>query len=469
MAHGAYNSYQTMESSPFFDLNEAIRRWRERLIGLRSLGAEDLEELENHLRESVSELQGRGLSLEEAFLVGTDRLGSDRRLAEEYAKTNAKRIWTGRALWMLGGVMAGIMMEAFVRTGANLSSTLGRWLGLDTSLIVMLGLLVQWTITAACVGLGCWLIARRNRWLMGTVSKCFQRPIWTSVALVLALMGLQILSNLVPYWWKEHLHLAGTLATADRAIFRAWGLPAWVLDRLVWVAAIPLLAAYLWKAAPSGAGSRPAVRFDSLRDDERGLAVQLEAQGLTLSEAQLVIASRRGYRPAPAEAKRRFVSGLWLERGFWMVVGMVANWMLRGFVANPSWTQAHWDSSSSALWQHLGGLVSTFLPLTLAGAAIAVFWNGATGSRKPNGWMRRVFRQSPVRGAALFAVLACLWIGLTAYLALVQPAEASLRILPHSRIGIIWWAGKSFLIDFLLPVILLVWVGSRYQTDGKSA
>ena len=97
-----------MESSPIFDLNEAIRRWRERLIGQRSFGADDLEELENHLRESVSELQAGSLSLEEAFLVATERLGSERRLAEGYAKTNVRRIWTGRAAWMLGGVVASL-------------------------------------------------------------------------------------------------------------------------------------------------------------------------------------------------------------------------------------------------------------------------------------------------------------------------------------------------------------------------
>ncbi len=458
-----------MESSPCFDLNEAIQRWRERLIQLRSFGAEDLEELENHLRESVAGLQTAGLSPEEAFLVATERLGPDQRLADEYAKTNAKGIWTRRAVWMLGGVVAAMVMETFVRTGADLSSTLGRWLGLDTPLIVMLSLLVEWTITAACVGLGCWLIARRNRWLMGRVSNCFQRPIWTSVALVLALLGLQMLSHLVPNWWKEHLHLAGTLTVADRAVFRAWGLPMWVLDRLVWVAAIPLLAAYLWKAAPSGGGSRPAVRFESLRDDERTLAGQLEGRGLSRSEAQLLIVWRRGYRPVSTETKTRFVSGLWLEGGFWMTVGMVANWMLRGFVANPSWMQTDWISSSSALWQHMGGMVSTFLPLTLAGTAIAVFWNGATGSRQRKGWRHRVFNQSPVRAAVLFAALACLWIGLTAYLALVQSADALLPILSHSRIGVIWWAGKSLLIDYLIPVFLLVWVGNRYQTARKSA
>ena len=305
MAHYAHHTHQTMESSPLFDLNEAIRRWRERLIQLRSFGADDLEELENHLRESVAELQAGGLGLEEAFLVASERLGPDRRLAQEYAKTNARRIWTGRAVWILGGVVASKVLTALVGTGLGFVFNAIMWLGLDARLVVTLDLVVQWTITAACIGLGCWLMARRNRRLMGTVRQCFQRPIWTGVALVLALMGLQILSVLVPHWWQQHLHRAATLATADNATFHAWGFSAMVLNRLVWVAAIPLLAAYLWKATPIGAASLPALRFDSLQENERALASQLEAQGLSRSESHLVVARRRGYRPAPAESPER--------------------------------------------------------------------------------------------------------------------------------------------------------------------
>jgi hypothetical protein len=279
-------------------------------------------------------------------------------------------------------------------------------------------------------------------------------------------MGLQILSALVPHWWQQHLHRAAMLATADNATFHAWGLSAMVLNRLVWVAAIPLLAAYLWKATPIGAASPPALRFDPLQENERALASQLEAQGLSGSESHLVVAWRRGYRPAPAKAKTRFVSGLWLELGFWMMVGMVANWVVRDFVERPSWMQTHWDNSSPPLWQHFGGLVSTCLPLTLVGAAIAFFWNGATGSQKRKGWMHRLFNQRPVRGAMLFATFAFVWLGWTAYLSLTN---APFQILPNSRIGVIWWASKSFLTDYLLPVILLVWLGNRFQTGRKSA
>jgi hypothetical protein len=83
--------------------------------------------------------------------------------------------------------------------------------------------------------------------------------------------------------------------------------------------------------------------------------------------------------------------------------------------------------------------------------------------------VHRIFKQSPVRGATFFAALAVLWAGLTAYLFLVHPPDMASRILSHSRIGIIWWAGKSLLAEYLLPVILLVWVGNRYQAGRRSA
>ncbi len=467
MAHGAYHPHKTMESSSLFDLNEAIRRWRERLSGLRSFGADDLEELENHLRESIAELQAGILSQEEGFLVATERLGSDQRLADEYAKTNARRIWTGRAVWMLGGVMAAMVMKALIETGLGFVYHASLWLGLNVRLVVAVDFLTQWTITAARVGLCCWLLARRHRWLVGTVSKCFHRPVWTSVALVLAVLALQFLSHLPAHWWRQSFDPAARLSLADNSILRTWGFCAMMLTRLVWAAAIPLLAAYVWKGTRAVAASISSLPLDCLQPDERAVAGQLEARGLSRSESHLVIGWRRGYRATPADVKARAVSGPWLEGGFWMMVGMVANGILKEFVDTPSWMLKHSDSLPP-VWQHFGGLVAMCLPLTLVGAAIAVFWKSATGSHKQNIWMRRVFQQSPARGAGLFAALALLWAGVTAYFFLAQPADAPSPILARSQIEIIWWVCRAILTEFLLPVILLAWVGNRYQAGSKT-
>ena len=75
-----------MENRTPFDLNEAIRRWRENLGASHALSADNLEELASHLRASVQKLQADGLSEEEAFLAATRRLGERGALEREFAK-----------------------------------------------------------------------------------------------------------------------------------------------------------------------------------------------------------------------------------------------------------------------------------------------------------------------------------------------------------------------------------------------
>lgn len=468
MAHGAQYPHKTMENSALFDLNEAVRRWRERLIGLRAFGADDLEELETHLREAVSELQAGGLSQEEAFLVATERLGSDGRLAEEFAKTNARRIWTGRAMCMLGGVVAGLVMKALVEFGLGFVYYFSLWRGLNVRLVVVGDFLTQWTLTASFIGVCCWWLARRNQAAVATVGKCFRRPVWTGAALVLALFGLQALSNLPAFLWQRSPNPASRLSAADNAIMHWWSLTAMLMSRLMWVAAIPLLAAYLWKSSRTVVSPMPALPSDRLAEDEQVSAGQLASQGLSRSESYLVLALRRGYRPGAVAAKPQLVSGIWLERGFWMMVGMVTFWMLRDFVDRPAWMLVP-ASGSQPLWQHFNGLMGMCLPLALVGAVVAAFWKGATGARKRSGWLCRVFEQTPVRGALWFAVLAVLWEGSSACYSLVQQADAQPAILSRSFIEIVWWTCRSLLVELLLPAILLVWIGNRYQTRNKAA
>jgi hypothetical protein len=49
-----------------FDLNESIRGWRRRMSEQPDIADRDLDELEDHLRESIAELRRCGVSEEEA-------------------------------------------------------------------------------------------------------------------------------------------------------------------------------------------------------------------------------------------------------------------------------------------------------------------------------------------------------------------------------------------------------------------
>ena len=88
MAVRPRNPHKNMENISEFDLNIALRHWLERLGQSPQVKAENLKELESHVRDSVVQLQTKGLSSEESFLVATHRVGSAEKLEPEFAKVN---------------------------------------------------------------------------------------------------------------------------------------------------------------------------------------------------------------------------------------------------------------------------------------------------------------------------------------------------------------------------------------------
>lgn len=89
MDGGARNIAQIMENETPFNVEHAIRQWRDSLTRSSRLRAEELEELELHLRDSVTALQKRGLSQEEAWLIAQKRLGQRETLKKEFAKVSS--------------------------------------------------------------------------------------------------------------------------------------------------------------------------------------------------------------------------------------------------------------------------------------------------------------------------------------------------------------------------------------------
>jgi hypothetical protein len=68
------------------ELDTRIVQWREQLLQNGSFYADEVEELESHLRESIDRLVAAGLSEDEAFLVATHRLGSRKELKMAYVR-----------------------------------------------------------------------------------------------------------------------------------------------------------------------------------------------------------------------------------------------------------------------------------------------------------------------------------------------------------------------------------------------
>lgn len=74
-------------------LEEQIARWRDYLHRHRTIGARDVAELEDHLRDQVGELTGSGLADDEAFLIAVKRMGSIDSLSREFAREHSDRLW----------------------------------------------------------------------------------------------------------------------------------------------------------------------------------------------------------------------------------------------------------------------------------------------------------------------------------------------------------------------------------------
>ncbi|MEV4624919.1 permease prefix domain 1-containing protein [Micromonospora sp. NPDC049523] len=75
------------------DLEGQIAQWRAYMQRRRALHRTDAEELEDHLRNRVTELTEAGLHTDEAFLIAVKRMGSLDELSREFAREHSERLW----------------------------------------------------------------------------------------------------------------------------------------------------------------------------------------------------------------------------------------------------------------------------------------------------------------------------------------------------------------------------------------
>lgn len=79
-------------------LEAQVDRWRGYVQRHRSISTADVEELEDHLRGQVADLQATGLDDEESFLIAIKRLGNLDAVSREYAREHSERLWKQLAL-----------------------------------------------------------------------------------------------------------------------------------------------------------------------------------------------------------------------------------------------------------------------------------------------------------------------------------------------------------------------------------
>ena len=190
-----------MEDPIAFELNRAIAEWRESMAQAPAMRNENLDELEEHLRDGMIDLRQRGLSEREAFLIAAGRMGSGELVAAEYGKVNRTAIWLDRVFWLLIGMQVwGLISSAvsfvcntlfwagFIGWGYDAKSH-GRTIPTVVFAVVQLA---AFSGSAAVCG---WLFLRKGRSLGQWLAKVLQNR----AGLVVSFIGFYVLSSTVRF------------------------------------------------------------------------------------------------------------------------------------------------------------------------------------------------------------------------------------------------------------------------------
>jgi hypothetical protein len=70
-----------------------IAEWRAYVANAPAVNGHDVDELEDHLRHQIAELNAVGLTADEAFLVAVKRMGDLDGLSREFAREHSRRLW----------------------------------------------------------------------------------------------------------------------------------------------------------------------------------------------------------------------------------------------------------------------------------------------------------------------------------------------------------------------------------------
>ena len=70
-----------------------IAEWRAYVANAPGVNGHDVDELEDHLRHQIAELNAAGLTPDEGFLIAVKRLGDVDGLSREFAREHSGRLW----------------------------------------------------------------------------------------------------------------------------------------------------------------------------------------------------------------------------------------------------------------------------------------------------------------------------------------------------------------------------------------
>jgi hypothetical protein len=211
------------------DVEKQIEQWRKGLQTSDAFGADDLEELESHLREEMERLTPLGLSGTEAFLVARHRLGATEALEAEYAKVNTDRRALLHLYWMAAGVLVYILagcVALAVSHGGVLAAVLLGVGGLGVTALALAGV-----ATKVVAGVA----------LLAIVWACVRRSSWSRLTGRLRTMSLPVLVGLL-----GGLAVAACLALGFELLFRMAAARCLNAEEYGWMAQVSAYAGLGW-------------------------------------------------------------------------------------------------------------------------------------------------------------------------------------------------------------------------------
>ena len=127
-----------------------IAEWRTFVAGAPAVNGHDVDELEDHLRDQIAELNAAGLTNDEAFLVAVKRMGDVDAVSREFAREHSDRLWkqllgpgedaspapSGWVEALVFAVAAAAVIEV-ARLAAGFPDKSPTWFGRNLSLFVL--------------------------------------------------------------------------------------------------------------------------------------------------------------------------------------------------------------------------------------------------------------------------------------------------------------------------------------------
>jgi hypothetical protein len=132
-------------------LESQIAEWRAYLVNAAGVNGRDVDELEDHLRHQIAELNAVGLAPDEAFLVAVKRMGELDALSREFAREHSGRLWkqlilsgddeparvSGDWVTALGFAIAAAVAIQVARLSAGFPDEEPTWLARNAPLFVL--------------------------------------------------------------------------------------------------------------------------------------------------------------------------------------------------------------------------------------------------------------------------------------------------------------------------------------------